>query len=350
MPSIRELLTKVRFSERRGESRFPARTLDASWNSGLEQKQLRIKDISPSGVYVLTEDRWQPGTSVHVTLQGHTLNGEDLRLQVRLRARSVRLGEDGVGLRFEQESVNGDGWASAVAKAAALTGKDDPVRLFRMTKELAFLQRVSPLAEGPILKLLSRRMSREGAERAIEMVLKAEDLLTSRNCGIRSDVSPTLVLQILEDGPKPDEQQTRQMWTELLATSCMPGTNDVENMKFAVLLSELDVLEMRVFVAACTKAMRAGWKPGVQFCLNLHCPVDEIRQISRIQDTVSIERVMNHLYGLGLLEQTERPLVFAQIEEVNLTPTVLGLTLYARCTGQLKLPESPECAELQRTS
>ncbi len=350
MATLKELFTKVRFSERRGDRRSPAGELNVSVGMGPEQKQLRIKDISPTGIYVFTEDRWEPGTSVQVTLHGHTVAGESPRLYVRLQARSVRLGEDGVGLRFEQDPSDGDAWASAVAKAEVLIGKDDPVRLFRMTKDLVFLLHVSPSIGGPVLELLSNKMNREGAERAIEMVLKAEDLLISRNCRIRSDVSPTLVLQILEDGPKPDEQQTRQMWTELLATSCMVGTNDVESMKYAVLLSEMDELEMRVFIAACTRAMRAGWKPGFQFCRNLHCPMDEIRQISRIQDAVSIERIMNHLYGLGLLERTDRPLVFARIEEVNLTPTVLGLTLYARCNGQLELPESLEGSELQRAS
>ena len=348
MVSLRDMLTKVRFSERRGAMRYSPTELDASWQSGRESSQLKIKDISPTGIYVFTENRWQPGTSLQLTLQGRAVVGENSRLQVRLWARAVRFGEDGVGLSFEQKPVDGDAWAITVAKAAVLSGKDDPVRLLRTAKELAFLFQVSPSAEGRLLEMLSSRMNREGAERAIEMVLKAEELLASRAWEIRTDVSPTLLLQILEDGSKPDEQQTRQMWTELLATSCSVGTDDVESMKYAVLLSELDPPEMRVFLAACSRAMRVGWEPGFKFCRNLHCPVGEIRQISRIQDTVSIERVMNHLYGLGLLEQTERPLVFAQIEEVNLTPTVFGLKLYARCQGELELPESLEPTDLQR--
>lgn len=350
MSSFKSLFTKVRFSERRGDERVSVRELDASCRTASEQKHFRIKDISSTGIYLLTQDRWQPGTNVELTLQGHSRYGDNSRLQVHLWARAVRLGEDGVGLRFEQEPDDGEAWLNTVAKAVGLTGKGDPVRLFRTTKELAFLQRVSPEAEGRVLDLLSNRMSREGAERAIEIVLKAEQLLSSRNCGIRTNVSPTLVLQILEDGPKPDEDQTRHMWAELLATSCAVGTDDMENMNLAVLLSEMDALELRVFIAGCVKAMHAGWKSGLVFCQNLRVPVDEIKRISHLQDLVSIERVMNHLFSMGLLEQTARPLVFGEIEEVNLTPTPLGLKAYARFCGQTELPETLESAELQSAS
>lgn len=350
MSSFKNLFAKVRFTERRGDERAPVQELDATWGTASEQKHIQIRDISSTGIYLLTDAPWQPGTSVELTLHGHSRFGENSRLQVHLWARAVRLGEDGVGLEFEQEPEDGEAWSNTVAKAAELTGKDDPVRLFRTTKELAFLQHVSPEAEGRILVLLSGRMSREAAERAVEIVLKAEELLVARKCEIRTNVSPTLVLQILEDGPKPDEEETRQLWAELLATSCMAGTDDAENMNMVVLLSEMDALELRVFMAACSKAMQCGWKPGLVFYQDLHVSVDEIKRISHLQDLVSIERVMNHLYGMGMVEQTARPLVCAPIEEVNLTPTLLGLKLYIRCIGQTELPETLERTQLENAS
>jgi len=59
-----------------------------------------VRDISPSGLYLLTEGRWYPGTLVMLTLQK---NGEILagsQQSVAVEARVIRSGDDGVGLAF----------------------------------------------------------------------------------------------------------------------------------------------------------------------------------------------------------------------------------------------------------
>src|SRR3954464_10474925 len=59
-----------------------------------------VRDISPSGLYLLTDGRWYPGTLVMLTLQK---NGEILagsQQSVAVEARVIRSGDDGVGLAF----------------------------------------------------------------------------------------------------------------------------------------------------------------------------------------------------------------------------------------------------------
>jgi hypothetical protein len=69
------------------------------WNGSTPQAH-GIRDISSSGLYVVTEERWYPGTLVLMTLQ-RTDEGEALEERsIAVQSRAVRWGNDGVGLKF----------------------------------------------------------------------------------------------------------------------------------------------------------------------------------------------------------------------------------------------------------
>lgn len=69
------------------------------WN-GEAPKAHEIKDISSTGLYVVTEERWYPGTLILMTLQ-KTENGEvNTERSISVHTRAVRWGKDGVGLQF----------------------------------------------------------------------------------------------------------------------------------------------------------------------------------------------------------------------------------------------------------
>jgi hypothetical protein len=57
-----------------------------------------VRDISRTGLYVLTEERWYPGTVVRMTLTDRRQQGAELSMMVY--ASVVRWGNDGVGLQF----------------------------------------------------------------------------------------------------------------------------------------------------------------------------------------------------------------------------------------------------------
>ena len=71
-----------------------------------------IRDISSSGLYVVTEERWYPGTLVLMTLQRNDLGDEMAERSIAVQSRAVRWGPDGVGLQFllpdEQERRRGN--------------------------------------------------------------------------------------------------------------------------------------------------------------------------------------------------------------------------------------------------
>ena len=74
--------------------------LAAYYWTGSAPEAHSIRDISSTGLYVVTEERWYPGTLVLMTLQ-RTDDGDELtERSVAVLSRAVRWGEDGVGLQF----------------------------------------------------------------------------------------------------------------------------------------------------------------------------------------------------------------------------------------------------------
>ncbi|MGD0345735.1 MAG: PilZ domain-containing protein [Terracidiphilus sp.] len=59
-----------------------------------------IRDISSTGLYVVTEERWYPGTLVLMTLQRSDVDDELAERAIAVQSRAVRWGQDGVGLQF----------------------------------------------------------------------------------------------------------------------------------------------------------------------------------------------------------------------------------------------------------
>src|SRR5260370_10762417 len=59
-----------------------------------------IRDISSTGLYLLTEQRWYPGTLVMLSLQRVGVAGTDPDRSIMVNTKVVRSGTDGVGLAF----------------------------------------------------------------------------------------------------------------------------------------------------------------------------------------------------------------------------------------------------------
>ena len=69
------------------------------WN-GAAPAAHGVRDISSSGLYVVTEERWYPGTLVLMTLQRTDHGEEYAERSIAVQSRAVRWGPDGVGLQF----------------------------------------------------------------------------------------------------------------------------------------------------------------------------------------------------------------------------------------------------------
>jgi hypothetical protein len=84
----------------RGAPREQTPGLAAYYWTGSAPKAHSIRDISATGLYVVTEERWYPGTLILMTLQDTKDGEENVEHSISVHSRAVRWGNDGVGLQF----------------------------------------------------------------------------------------------------------------------------------------------------------------------------------------------------------------------------------------------------------
>lgn len=84
-----------------------------------------VRDISTTGIYIITNERWYPGTVVRVTLTDRDHPTPDRTLTVN--AQAIRWGKDGVGLELVLEKENQPD--TAISQAMERTLGVDPARV-----------------------------------------------------------------------------------------------------------------------------------------------------------------------------------------------------------------------------
>jgi PilZ domain len=86
--------------ERRRSKRWQPASLVAYYWDGAAPVAHRIRDISTTGLYLLTDQRWYPGTVIEMSLQEKGVSDDERDRSIRIAARVIRLGANGVGLAF----------------------------------------------------------------------------------------------------------------------------------------------------------------------------------------------------------------------------------------------------------
>lgn len=87
-------------TDRRGSKRHPLPGLVAYYWTGGAPQAFHISDISTNGLYLLSDERWFPGTMILMTLQRTNTDGDDPDDFISVLTKVIRWGTDGVGLTF----------------------------------------------------------------------------------------------------------------------------------------------------------------------------------------------------------------------------------------------------------
>jgi uncharacterized membrane protein (UPF0127 family) len=99
--------------------RIPAPGLAAYFWNGTALEAHGIRDISSTGVYVVTEERWYPGTLVLMMLQRTDVGEQVKEHSIAVKTRAVRWGRDGVGLQFVlDDNLDGNCLPKDISEAA----------------------------------------------------------------------------------------------------------------------------------------------------------------------------------------------------------------------------------------
>src|SRR5271169_1108742 len=87
-------------TDRRAAKRQPMPPLAAYFWNGGSPKAHAVRDISSTGLYLVTDERWYPRTLVRMTLQKTDAVDEGTERSITVESMVVRWGTDGVGLLF----------------------------------------------------------------------------------------------------------------------------------------------------------------------------------------------------------------------------------------------------------
>lgn len=317
-------------AERRSVDHFAAYRWDGS-----ALKRDRVKDISATGVYIFTRELWQPGAVFSLTMQKEGPLQRSPERRIAVQARVVRYGEDGAGLAFvmhdDRESRQ---WESLRERLIEETKPVEMLSVVRLGEAVSFLSRLCPGGVEEIEQLLRVRLSSDKVANAVEIALKAQNLLSVDHAteGLRAE--PRLVVRILEDGSCTEEGWLKHFWGGLLATSCTADGRDELSRVLVELFSQLTTFPVRILVVVCTRATKVLAESGMISAKPLACRIDEINAITGSR-RIQIERDLERLSELGLIEKRvpNSPTLLPS-DEIFITPTGLGLELFARCNGK----------------
>jgi hypothetical protein len=301
---------------------------------GSTPKQNRVANLSSSGAFLLTQEHWNPGQVLSLTLQraGELENSASRRFTVQ--AKAIRRDREGVAVAFLMPAgADLRLWHSGLKADMPQTEPEDVVREFRIAAAIAFIQRIAPAATAQAKLLFREGLSNFRLESAIEIALYAEELLSMEpdNKAMRCD--PAVVLRILDDGSWAEKEWIQHFWSALLATSCTANKPARADLRFPILLSQLTTIQARLFAGSCSRSNKIDGLRGSTSAEPLSCTAEELIQIAGTHDRVHIERDIQQLVELGLIEQRPKWKFFAVIEKADITPTGLALELYARCHG-----------------
>ena len=325
-------LEKLLVPESDRADRRPAANFAAYYWSDGALRQDAVRDISASGAYIYTNERWAVGTIVALTLQNPGPLERSRERRITTRARVVRSGDDGIGLAFlAANDPESRLWESLVENVVSHAKLNDMVGLVRTAEALKFLCRIC-LRQSEEVALIIRGLSNHRLANAVEITTKAQERLVSEFGSSESRADPQAILKILEIGSAAEETWLRDFWAGLFVTSCSPNGKDDSSLGYIELFSQLTIIPLRILTVVC-KAARFHSESGTITPKPLACGVNEFISITSAREA-QFDRDLERLSQLGLIE-VDRPSdpdpSAAAI--INITPTQLALQLFARCNG-----------------
>ncbi len=345
-------LLKLGYPEsKRAERRIPS-GFAARRGNDPAAKPATIHDLSASGLYLLTEERWPLGELVPLTVHvegthliGTVPSGPEPELGVQ--ARVIRHGPDGVGFSFVlPEGLDQNLWEVLMRNAVALTDAKTVWFTLKMLRTVLFLCRLCHAEAHDAIVLLGGELDEQRTETAFEIVFGTEELLAKEPGGDTLRADPKLVTSLVKFGSWAIDDLTKQLWMGLFATSCTAEGTDDSNQAFVDLLVNVTPTQSLIFVAACNKAMETMRENEDLPSTRVIFTPQEMMQLTGRTDISRIATDIAYLFNAELVEKNFDFTSYLPAEDFDITPAQLGLELYKRCKGHLAKAHTPVAESL----
>jgi hypothetical protein len=321
--------------------RWPGTGLAAFYGSDSASRPAIVKDISGSGICLLTEERGHTGDFIVLILrkQGEPEYGSDL--QISVRARVIRMTEDGFALAFAPPSgTDAKLFEILVRNITLLTDPDQSAEMFCTFRTVLFLYRLCGAEAEEAILLLDGQLDTHRTVNLFKIALGAENILALVRDADSMRAHPKLVASILRHGAWAHDERTLQLWKGLFVSSCSMDAPDDSNQILVDLLIQLTPTQVRILIHAFERFLgplpEAGSSASEFIVLN----PNEIVQLTGVYDLARNATDLAYLFNLGLIERVYDFTSYRQSDRFDITPTCLGLELYKHCHGSHEKLES----------
>jgi hypothetical protein len=188
----------------------------------------------------------------------------------------------------------------------------------------------------------------------VAVTQKAEESLVTNGSSASVHAPPRLINRIIEEASWIEDSEVQEMWAGPLATSCTDSGDDDSNLLFVNLLSGLTKLQAKILRYACENAAKELVPNGLIQATYFHISENQLTQLTAEHDIDRLDRELDHLRILGLLDLGAGGFSTSGDLSAGLTPTALALHMYVRCQGArissaeyfgLKKPSSAEAID-----
>ncbi len=202
----------------------------------------------------------------------------------------------------------------------------------------AILSRICLPAAEEIGKYWCDRMAQRRLLNFIDFTKRLDKKMSEYKMPEGLHAHPRLVYQIVEQASFVDDSVVQDMWAGLLASACTLTGDDDSNLLFTDLLSRMTKLQARMLDYACKNAQKEFMATGLVVASYLQVSLDELRRIADETDVSRLDRELDSLTSMGLIDSRRGGFDQHSIRYAGLTPTALALHMYVRCQGSRESP------------
>ncbi len=328
------MLLKLSTPEQARAERVSATGLAAEYGLGSTFTSAAIRDISASGIYLITEKRLPTNELITLILheEGDPENSSELRLSVQ--ARVTRQGEEGIGLSFVlPPAMDTNLWGVLVQNIVTLTKRDQIADMFRTLRTILFLCRICQSGAEEAILLLGGQFGNEHMESLAKIALAAEKQLAAEPEFDRRRADPKLVANILRNGSWASDENILQLWAGLLVSSCSVDEPDDANQVFVNLLIHIVPEMARILIYACQRAMISAQGAEISPSSAFVITTEELIALTGVSEIARNATSIALLFNLGLGRKLPDFTSYQVFEKFDIAPTRLGLELYKHCHG-----------------
>jgi hypothetical protein len=316
------------------EERRPANRLAASYGPDSPPTPAGVKDISSSGIYLVTGKRLPTGELITLTLQEEDAPEDSTELQFSVHARVARQGEDGMGLSFVlPPGLDTKLWSVLVRNIVMLNDPAEIAQMFHTLRAILFLCRMCGAGAEEAILLLGGQLDSDRTETLAKIALAAESILATEPNADRMRAHPKLVANILREGSWAPDELTRELWAGLLAGSCSADAPDDSNQVFVNLLIHITPIQARILAHGCELALASAPESENSSSASVVLNAEEMIHLTGVHDPARNATDVSYLFNLGMIKKVFNFTSYLPLESFDITPSVMGLTLYKHCHG-----------------